>query len=534
MIGQQPTLWRVSNNDHLVYSFHPGQLKAWDSERRFVFVLAGYQSGKTSFGSLWLHREITKRGPGDYLAAAPTFPLMKKKLLPEFLRFFRDTLDLGVWHAVDKVFEVSKDGEQALFGKYQDEPTRVMMGSADNPESLESATAKGAWLDEVGQRQFKLESWDALLRRVSLNRGRILGTTTLYNLGWMKQEIYDRWIAGDTDIEVVQFDSTMNPSFPQEEAERARRVMPDWKFNLFFRGVYDRPAGMIYNCFEDGYRGEGKGGHKVRPFEIPPDWPRYVGLDFGGANTAKLYIAEDPATHLLYLYNEDLCGDKTAAEHAGDINAVLAGAPLMSCFGGSKSEGQWRNEFLQAGLYVGEPEVSDVEVGIQRVYGLFKTWRLYIFDTCKGVLDEIGRYSRKLDDHQNPTEEIEDKATFHRLDALRYISQALEAPDAAYGTPTVNEAAVLPAHPTVGGLFGRRDAQKIFEQPKGGQSLFADTQLNPKMIEYPDGVQYTHLRCAYKAPASGQLLQQIKSGKPPLTLFCPGCMAPFPFKEFAW
>jgi hypothetical protein len=75
--------------------------------------------------------------------------------------------------------------------------------------------------------------------------------------------------------------------------------------------------------------------------------------------------------------------------------------------------------------------VSDVEAGIDRVIALFKTDRLYIFDTCIGTLSEIGTYARELDDMNQPTEKIKNKETFHRLDALRYVSQGLEIPEAA-------------------------------------------------------------------------------------------------------
>ena len=46
-----------------------------------------------------------------------------------------------------------------------------------------------------------------------------------------------------------------------------------------------------------------------------------------------------------------------------------------------------------------------------------------MFDTCAGVLDEIGTYGRELDDMGQPTEKIKDKEQFHRLDALRYCVQ---------------------------------------------------------------------------------------------------------------
>ena len=65
----------------------------------------------------------------------------------------------------------------------------------------------------------------------------------------------------------------------------------------------------------------------------------------------------------------------------------------------------------------------DVEGGIDRVIELLKTKRLFFFRDCKGILDEIGTYSRELDDMGQATEKIKNTETFHRLDALRYDVQ---------------------------------------------------------------------------------------------------------------
>jgi hypothetical protein len=99
---------------------------------------------------------------------------------------------------------------------------------------------------------------------------------------------------------------------------------------------------------------------------------------------------------------------------------------MPKCYGGAGSEDQWRTEFTKAGLPVKEPPIKEVEAGINRVYAMLKTGKLVIMDCCRGLLDEIGSYSRKLDDKDEPTEEIEDKNTYHRLDGLRYICSYLE------------------------------------------------------------------------------------------------------------
>ena len=73
------------------------------------------------------------------------------------------------------------------------------------------------------------------------------------------------------------------------------------------------------------------------------------------------------------------------------------------------------------GIKVEEPSISDVEAGLDRVTFLLKQKKLYVLSTCRGIIDEFGRYSRKLDAQGKVTEEIENKSEFHRLDAARYI-----------------------------------------------------------------------------------------------------------------
>lgn len=407
-------LVEVTQDGRLRLHFHKGQWQAWNSRRRIVGVIAGTQSGKTTFGPHWLYRSIQEKGPGDYLVVTPTFPLLELKALPEFRKLFEDILQLGTYKAAPaRIFSFSLSGQERTFGTCgYDYRTNIFFGYAAEPESLESATAKAAWLDEAGQKRFKVDSWDAIMRRLSIHRGRVLITTTPYTLGWLKQRIYDRWKAGDPNIEVVRFESIANPLFPREEWEDARARLPRWKFDLFYRAIFTRPAGLIYDNFNEAL-------HKCPRFEIPAEWPRFLGLDFGGVNTAGVFYAQEPGTGKLYAYREYKAGSRSAKEHA---QALLKGEPgIPLCVGGSKSEGQWRREFAQGGLPVRPPAVTDVEVGIDRVYEAHGLNQIIVFDDLAGYLDDKLSYSRELDENGEPTEKIEDKETYHHLDAERYI-----------------------------------------------------------------------------------------------------------------
>lgn len=419
--AKTPDLIEVTEDRRLRLHLHEGQRKLWNSKARFNAAIAGSQSGKTVLGPPWLHREIQRRGPGDYLVVSPSYKLLARKALPAFRRYFEDILQLGTYHAGAAEFRFSEDGMRRMFGEPEEgqshEPTTVFFGHADDPESLESATAKAAWLDEAGQKRFKLESWEAILRRLSLFVGRVLITTTPYNLGWLKQKVWDRWKAGDPDYLVVNFPSTQNPLFSKEEDARARRDLPYWKYAMFYLGRFTRPAGLIYDSFDEKK-------NKIPRFALPDSWPRYLGLDFGGVNTVGLFYAEELGeagvpTGRLYLYREYKAGGRTAADHA---KKLLEGEPMVpTCVGGSKSEEQWRSEFRSGGLPVQEPPISDVEVGIDRVYGAHARGEIFVFDDLSGYLEEKMTYSRKLDENGEPTEEIEDKSRFHHMDAERYV-----------------------------------------------------------------------------------------------------------------
>jgi len=401
----------IDNEIHL--NFHPGQSRTWQSDRRFIAMQAGTQGGKTCFGPDWLYREIKAKGDGDYLGVTSTFPLLELKMLPEFLTVFQELLHLGTYSDYKKVFT------------FHNGKTRVIFGSATHPESLESATAKAAWLDEPGQKQFRRDTWEAVQRRLSIHQGRALFTTSLYCLGWFKSEVFDLWEAGDPDYDVIIFDSTMNPAFPRAEFERVRQRLPAWKFNMLYRGRYDKPEGLIYSSFNPQ--------HCVKArFEIPKNWLIYVGHDFGAANPAAMFYAEDPGTGLLWAFHEYRPGPgKSPSEHVAEWERITEGYNVVKRVGGSHQEEEIRQLYDAHGWPISEPPEMNrkVETQIAKVFAWHKLNRIMVFKDLLGYLDEKQSFSRKLDDRYWPTDEIEDEARYHLMAAERYIIADLDEPD---------------------------------------------------------------------------------------------------------
>lgn len=404
-------------------------MRTHDSQARFVLMLAGSQGGKTAFGPIWMDGEIqrtAKRGEENaYIAVTTTFDLFQLKMLPAMREWFEQVRRIGKYWPSARVIEICDPVTRKFSAKRADDPmyAKIILRSVGAPSGLEALTAKAGWGDELGQDEWDVTDWEAIQRRLAVNQGRFLGTTTPYNMGWLKTEWYDRWAAGDHDYDVIQFESTMNPAFPPEEFERLRRTLPEWRFEMFFRGRFMRPAGLIYGSFEEWMLED-------QPV-IPIWWKHVVGVDFGGSNTALLWLAEDPATEIWHVYREWVGGGVSTPEHVArvreqDSEEIREG--MIVYVGGAGSETQERMDWTAAGLEVDEPPLTgSVESGITRVIELIRTGKLRVSRSCTGLLHELQTYRRKLDTAGNPTDVIVEKRTFHRLDALRYaVSRILE------------------------------------------------------------------------------------------------------------
>ena len=425
--------------------FHAAQDAGWESERRWVAIFAGTQSGKTAFDPWWLWREILRRGAGDYLAVTATYDLFKFKLLPALRQAFEDILGVGRWWAAARMMELADPRSGQFMARHSDDImwARIVLRSADAPGGLESGSAKAAILDEAGM--YPLAVWRGVRRRLALHQGRALLSSTLYDPGWVDTEIIERaQRGGDTtvteqnggeievtdnaqaDLTLIQCDSIVNPAYPREEYEMARTELPEEDFQAFHRGRRVASRLLIYDCFDNRL-------NKCPRFAIPDEWPRHLGIDPGGVNLAGIALAEDPKSGkdglppVLYAYQEYLAGGRTAAEHSEKLRGL---APVFgSVWGGAPSEDQWRREFAAggfvegtrvAGLPVRRPTVDDFDSQLERVYAQFKTRRLVVFDDLPGLLREIRSYRRKRDRMGNPLHEVENKQQYHLLDALRY------------------------------------------------------------------------------------------------------------------
>ena len=425
-------------NGKLEINPHPGQLKVLQSTKRLIAVNSGRQAGKTTLAPLWTFFEIQKWDKrlqagevvhdADFMAVAPTFPLLSRKMIPTYIEFFIDMLGIGDMHIQKNLLTVDLPRDDGSSYTHN-----IFFGSAKNPESLASVTAAAIVIDEAGQDMFSYKAWDELFARTGSTGGRILLCSTLYNWNWYKTKIYDEWKKGSDMIDVITFKSIDNPFFSIENWNHARATMTPAEFSMKHLGEYARPAAMIFDAFRPDI-------HIIKAHDIGAGHPIYIGVDPGIIHHDTIYLARfDPGTQYfqskfphatgdvpVYLvYKNTLLGSETttvtAKDQAQALREEIIGMDVRTIAVGAKAEKYTREDYCDAGFNALEPPTVNVEDGIQAMYYMVRHNLLYFMDDVDNILDEIQSYARMIDETGEVTDKIADKSTYHAIDALRYI-----------------------------------------------------------------------------------------------------------------
>lgn len=289
---------------------------------------------------------------------------------------------------------------------------QIYLSSADNPDSMQGAALKGYWLDESGQ--MKALAHDTARQRCAMMQGQVLHTTTPYNLGALKTDVWDK--RNDKGTHVETWRSIDRPGFPRARYDEEKRRLPPWRFAMMFDAKFDRPAGIIYGAFNENVC-------LIDRFPISPSWLIYAGHDFGADNPCALFYAQDPATGNFYLWHEYIPGPGFSAnEHVLEFKKITQGYNVIKRVGGSKSgEGEVRQLYNAHGWVINEPKLGKVEARIDKVIGMHQQNKIFVFRDLRNYLDEKRTFSRELDVTGLPTMKIEDEAKFHCMSAEQYI-----------------------------------------------------------------------------------------------------------------
>lgn len=208
--------------------------------------------------------------------------------------------------------------------------------------------------------------------------------------------------------------------------------LPEALRKQYLEGDWDSFEGQFWSEFER--ERAGRPWHVVPPFEVPPDWPRIRGMDFGNAAPfCCLWIAFDHDGDA-YVYREMYEKNVTASEQARRVlkASVMreAGIPKPeridytmldpACWSQHQPGQSIAMQYADEGLYARKGDNQRI-AGWTRIRDYLaedETGKpgLRIFATCTNLIDEM---TNALYDKTH-VEDLNTKKPDHAMDALRY------------------------------------------------------------------------------------------------------------------
>jgi len=214
--------------------------------------------------------------------------------------------------------------------------------------------------------------------------------------------------------EVYQAGTLENPELPEDYKKRMAEYEGTY-YERYVLGKWVGMEGLVYSGFNETVC-------KIPRFEIPKTWLIYSGHDFGDANTAALFFAENPGTGELFAFAEYLPASGTSIyDHVQDFKKITEGRNVIKRTGGNHAEGQIRQGYTAQGWPIAEPIYSqDVKYQRKKVQGLHRLNKVFVFNDMSNYVREKFSMAYKKDG-STLTDQIENEARFHLMAAERYI-----------------------------------------------------------------------------------------------------------------
>jgi phage terminase large subunit-like protein len=193
------------------------------------------------------------------------------------------------------------------------------------------------------------------------------------------------------------------------DVSRLQQSLPEHERAAREYGIPSFGRGQVFPVAEESIR--------CQRFEIPPEWPRVFGMDFGWSNpTAAVWIATDPQSGVRYLYDTYLQCEQTPAFHAMTLKergSDLVGVCDPSGQSANAMDGSNLMEiYAREGVALVKAE-NAVESGLMQVLDLLKSGKLKIFNDLGDWWREFRLYRRDGNGRIVKTDD-------HLMDATRY------------------------------------------------------------------------------------------------------------------
>jgi|TARA_Y100000034_G_scaffold134568_2_gene203353 phage terminase large subunit len=263
--------------------------------------------------------------------------------------------------------------------------------------------------------------------------GRLRQTNIRWRRGWITSNpnghdwIYERFVSKDSlaketkdNYELFHAPTRENIHLPEDYVQNLERNYPIEWVRRYLEASFDVFEGQIFTEFDSSL-------HVVDDFNVPADWERIAGFDYGLRNpTAILWLVADFDGYC-YIVDEHYEKEMSVEDHASAIkrrgDVPIFADPAVQTRGPTGD--------AVATLYADQgialtPANNDVDAGINRIHEYLSPDqhgipKLRIFKSCKHLIRELQGYRwqpKKMGREGEPERPY--KANDHAVDALRY------------------------------------------------------------------------------------------------------------------
>jgi len=407
----------ISNREYTVHlrPSYEEQRQFIESPAKRVIVRAGRRGGKTVGAAIKAVR--TFLGGRRVLYGVPTIEQLEKFWF-EICKALEEPIRAGVYKKNEVEHMIIRPGTE----------NRIKGKTVWNADSLRGDYADFLILDEF--QLMSEDTWDVVGAPLLLDSDGdalfIYTPPSLKSSGISKardprhaSKMFKKHQNDETGVwATFTFPSFVNPHLSQAALAEIVQDMSDMSYRkeILAEDEDIEASWLVYQKFNEKVC-------KVKRFSIPMGWPVFVGHDFGGANPAALFIAQDPSNGYYYVFHEYLPGSGRAPiEHIEEFQKITAGRTVLRRLGGSHQEQGERDAFIAHGWYIEEPSIHKVMPQVDRVISLMETNKWFVFDDLFNYLGELMSCMWKLDNDGKITDRIDHEERYHLCACARYVA----------------------------------------------------------------------------------------------------------------
>ena len=372
-----------------------------NADARWNILYGATRSGKTHISYDLLLKRMRAQPPGDCLLIGKTERTLKRNVLNPMRERFGEKY----------VSRVYGDGEISLFGRH------CYVIGANDERAVTKIQGMGlvyAYGDEVTT--WPQSFFEMLKSRLDKPGAKFDGTCNPEGpYHWLKKDFLDK--ADELNLKYWHFTLDDNPFLDEEFVQSLKREYSGVWYQRYILGRWVMAEGVIYDMFSES-------DHVVK--KLPKMKKRWVGVDYGTTNPTVFLLLGLGADDNLYVISEWSWDSKEKGRQMTDKE--YSEAFRKWCF---------KNQVVPSSVFVDPSAKSfmlqlnrdgvrrviaadnSVEDGIRVVSSLLGMNRLFVHESCKGVIEEFHAYVWD-EKAQERGEDKPVKANDHRMDALRY------------------------------------------------------------------------------------------------------------------